>query len=394
MEILYVTTSYPPALGGAQIHLHSLASAIRDRGHGVRVVTQWSRYRNDWLFGSTVFSDPPKNYEYRGIEVSQIGFPPLTRLMMAPWVLLYYFLMSASVRRVSSHILPFLPQAGMEPALIHATRIGREFIARAALDCARERGIPFVLTPNHHPRWHGYLYREYDKIYREADAVIALTEFEKRTLVREKGVDEGKVHVTGIAPVLTEDYSIEGFRERYGVKEKFVLFLGQQYGYKGIGAILSAAPMVWKAHPEVSFVFVGPHTGESIRLFRKHHDRRIVNLGPLEGEAKTSALAACDFLCVPSEQESFGGVYVEAWTLRKAVIGGRIGPVASVIDDGTNGLLSGQEPNELAEKVSYLLSNPSVAERMGNAGWQKASENYTWDRLATKTLHVYERVRS
>jgi len=128
---------------------------------------------------------------------------------------------------------------------------------------------------------------------------------------------------------------------------------------------------------------------DSRSLFHGLRDTRVLNLGAVDLETKTSALAACEFLCMPSVQESFGGVYVEAWSLRKAVIGGRIGPIACVIDHGTDGLLSSQDPHELAEVISHLLSNPGLCRAMGKAGWQKVQNKYTWDRLAKKTLDVY-----
>jgi glycosyltransferase involved in cell wall biosynthesis len=313
---------------------------------------------------------------------------------MLPWVLVYYVLMGPSVRKISGYMLPHLAEAAGAPSLVHATRMGREFIIRAALDFAHGRNIPFVLTPVHHPRWRGHLYREYDKIYREADAVLALTTAEKDTLVLEKGVAEEKIHVTGIGPVLSDRYSAEAFRVRFDLKERFVLFLGQQYKYKGVTAILQAAPIVWQKHPEVKFVFIGPHMPDSGNLFRKLRDTRVLNLGAVDLETKTSALAACEFLCMPSIQESFGGVYVEAWSLRKAVIGGRIDPIACVIDEGRNGLLCSQNPHELAEAISYLLSHPSDCQAMGDAGWQKVQDKYSWDRLAKKTLDAYRELSS
>lgn len=394
MRILYVATSYLPAIGGAQIYLHALAKAIRNLGNEVSVISQWSDVRTDWLRGTTVLSGPATQYEHDGVSVWRLGFSFWTRTAMLPWVAAYYFLMEPSVRRISGYMLPYFAAAAGAPSVVHATRIGREFIVRAALDFAHRHELPFVLTPVHHPRWRGYLYREYDKIYREADAILALTEAEKEALVLEKGVAEERIHVTGIGPVLADRYSAEEFRTRFGIKERFVLFVGQQYKYKGVNAILQAAPIVWKEHPEVKFVFIGPYMPDSRSLFRGLRDTRVLNLGAVDLETKTSALAACEFLCMPSAQESFGGVYVEAWSLRKAVIGGRIGPIACVIDHGRDGLLSSQDPHELAELISHLLSDSSHCRAMGNAGWQKVQDKYSWDRLAKKTLDVYKELSS
>lgn len=389
MNILYVSSMYPPSLGGAQVHLHHLAREMQGSGHGVRVVTHTCRNRRDWLRFSTVLSEDEARFDVEGVDVLRMGFPRATRLRMLPWALGYYLLMGPAVRTIAGFLEEFMERRVEVPSLVHATRIGREFIARAALDFARRHRIPFVLTPNHHPRWKGPLYREYGRIYREADALVALTEFERETLVREFGVAGERVHVTGIGPLLAERFSAEGFRERYGLKGRFVLYLGQQCRYKGIAALVAAAPLVWEKHPDVRFVFMGPPTDESRKLFGTLRDPRYLNLGAVDLETKTAALAACEFLCLPSAQESFGGVFVEAWSQRKAVIGGRIGPIACVVDEGTDGLLSGQDPRELADAVSRLLGDPAACEAMGNAGWRKVRERYTWQRLAEKTRAVY-----
>lgn len=394
MNILYVTNLYPPAIGGTQVHLHALAKEIKIAGNQVHAITFTSRFRNDWLRLSTIFSEGKKHYVFEGIDVSRIGFSRITRLRMLPWVLSYYALIGHSARKLSACMVPYVENLAGTPSLVHATRNGREFLAGASLKLARKRNIPFVLTTNHHPRWKGFLYREYNRIYREADALFALTGAEKTTLVEQCGVREDRVHVTGVGPLLSETYSAEEFRKRFGLKDRFVLFLGRQCIYKGIKAILDAAPSVWRKHPENRFVFVGPHTNDSRKLFKTVHDQRIVNLGPLDTETKTSAIAACCLLCMPSTQESFGGVYVEAWSHRKPVIGGRIGPVASLLDDGRDGLLSSQDPRELADVISYLLFHPERCHAMGNAGWQKVQERYTWKQLAKKTAAVYKKLCS
>jgi glycosyltransferase involved in cell wall biosynthesis len=392
VNILYVSTLYPPSIGGAQIQLHCLARAMGKAGHEVHTITLSGRNRQDWLRLSTVFPEPEKQYVYEEVPVTQLGFPLSTRLKMAPWAAAYYGLLGPAARQLAALTQPRLEAAAGKPSLVHLTRIGREFIARASLDFARKRGIPFVLTPNHHPRWRGRLYAEYDRIYRESDAILVYTNAEKQTLVEDKGVAAERVHVTGVGPVLADEYSVEAFRERYKIPEPFVLYLGQQYKYKGIEALVKAAPIVWKDHPKMKFVFIGPHTNDSRPLFETVHDPRIVNLGAIDPVMKTSALAGCELLCLPSMQESFGGVYAEAWCYRKAVVGGRIPPIADVVDDGVNGLLSSQDPEELAGKITRLLGDPELCARMGEAGWTKVQENYTWERLAAKTLAVYESV--
>ncbi|HEV3339716.1 MAG TPA: glycosyltransferase family 4 protein [Pirellulales bacterium] len=391
-DILYASTIYPPAIGGAQGHLHRLATQIGSAGHQVRVITHCSRYRRDWVRLSTVCCEPPREYLYEGIPVVQLSYSRRCRLKMLPWAVSYYALLGPSVRRLAGLIGQEIERLDFSPSVVHLTRIGREFLARAAIDFARRRDVPFVITPNQHPRWRGFLYREYDKIYREADAVVVLTDAERDLMVREKGVRPEQIHVTGVGPVLSEHFSADDFRRRYGVQGPVILFLGQQLPYKGIASVVEAAPLVWRRHPEAQFIFIGPETRFSRRLFAAIRDPRIRNLGSVDLETKTSALAACEFLCLPSTQESFGGVYVEAWSHGKAVIGGRTAQIASVVDEDQNGLLARQDKNELAAAITWLLDNPKACRDMGQAGWLKTEQNYSWERLAAKTLEVYRAV--
>ena len=367
MKLLYASNLYPPSMGGAQIHLHCLAKAMQSAGNDVSVVTHSCRHRTDWLRLATISTDPDDHFIYEGIPVWQLGFSPFTRVQIAPWALAYYGLIGSATRHISSHALRALSSLS-PPDVVHATRIGREFLCRAALDFAHKNGRPFVLTPVHHSRWDGWRYTEYDKIYRESDALCVLTNEEKRLLVEQKGVAEEKIHITGIGPVLSSTYDAEEFRSRYDIRGPFVLYLGQQFRYKGVGALLEAAPLVWEKHPDVTFVFIGPRTSYSKAIFSSVTDQRIRNLGEVNLETKTAALSSCEFLCLPSSQESFGGVYVEAWALGKTVIGGRTPQIAELISEGQDGLLSSQNPPELADLISLLWVDPEQCRKMGNAG--------------------------
>lgn len=390
VKVLYASNLYPPAIGGSQIHLHCLAQAMQAAGYDVSVITHTCRHRTDWLRLSTVFPEADDHFEFEDIPVWQLGYSTLTRVRLLPWALSYYALMGPAVRHIASCVEGILDNSVRTPDLVHVTRNGREFLALALLNFAHRRGIPFVLTPNHHPRWEGWRYREYDNIYRRADAVCVLTEAEKRLIIGKKGVREEKVHITGVGPVLSRTYDVNEFRDKFKIPSRYVLFLGQQFRYKGVGAMLQAAPLVWKKHPDVFFVFAGPRSNYSKHIFSRATDSRLRNVGPVSLETKTAALAGCELLCLPSTEESFGGVFVEAWSFGKAVIGGNIAPIASLISDGVDGLLCDHDPAKLADAITLLLSAPRERAQMGSAGLEKVKARYTWERIAESTMHVYD----
>jgi glycosyltransferase involved in cell wall biosynthesis len=395
LNLLFTITAYPPSVGGAQAHFHELARRLVQR-HRLQVVAHWAETRTDWLLGTTLRSPTPprvagateRDYTLGGVPVQLLSFTRRERLDALPYVLGYYLSKGLAISHISDLLLRQLEQYAHGVELIHNGRVGREGLSFASLKLARRLRVPFVLTPFHHPRWAGWNYKHYQWLYRAADGVIALTESERQALIR-LGVAPARVFVTGMGPILAEFPDGALFRQEYCVAGPMVLFLGQKYRYKGCAALLEAAPLVWARHPEAQFVFIGPRTRHSRMLFKRHNDRRIVELDVVDLETKTNALAACDLLCLPSTQESFGGVFTEAWMLNKPVIGGCAPAIREVIDEGVDGYVVDQEAGAIAERITYLLDHPSMGQEMGAQGRAKVAAHFAWERLAETTESAY-----
>ena len=73
----------------------------------------------------------------------------------------------------------------------------------------------------------------------------------------------------------------------------------------------------------------------------------------------------------------------------KPVIAGDIPATREVVSDGVDGCLVPPDPLELAGKICALLAEPSLRQRMGEAGREKVLAMYTWERLAECTERVY-----
>ncbi len=389
MKVLYTLTSYPPATGGAQQHFHEIARRLQ-KTEEVRVVSQWRANRQDWLLGSTLRAPEPDTNPIDGVAVSGLKFNRVDRFKMIPALPLYYFAPQVFSPWIVRTFLKRLKETSFRPDLIHHGRIGRENLGFASLEWARELGVPFVLTPFHHPRWVGWRYRKYLELYREADHVFAMTQSERRTLM-ELGVAESRVSVLGHGPSVLPHADGQKFRAQHGIgSHPMILFVGQKYPYKGFRSLLQAADGIWKTFPETHIVFVGPRTPDSEKEFSQVKDGRIIELGSVSIEEKCAALAACDLFIMPSNQESFGGVYVEAWMYSKPVIGGRIAAIADVIDEGVNGLLTDQDPAEIARLAIDLLGDPEKRRRFGEAGHRKAIEVYSWESICERARSVYQ----
>ena len=394
MNVLMTATLWPPAIGGAQTLMHLTARHLPP-DWVARAACFWDENRRDWLLGTTLRA-PRRHraYEIDGIAVDRIGLPPRSRWTLLPWVLGYFAVEGPAIRRIARMVQEELRSLAAGADLIHNCRIGREPLTRASMDLARSRGIPFVLTAVHHPRWSGWLHRHYSAMYREADAVIALTQAERRLLVERLGVKSENVFVTGMGPLLAECADGDAFRRQHGLgSSPLVLFVAQKYAYKGMDTLLAALPIAWAQVPELRAVFVGPRTHHSKRLFSRVSDPRVLELDGVSIQEKTDALAACDVFCLPSRQESFGGVFTEAWSLGRPVIGSDIPAVSEVIADGEDGFTVPADPRVLATRLVELIRDPALARSFGEAGRRKVNSRFGWPRLARLTADVYAEVR-
>lgn len=391
MNILYTITSYLPSMGGAQLYLHEITKRALGTNI-VNVVSFFDENRNDWLLGTTL-NTPEKErcYDYERVGVRRLGFTKKEKLRMFPFVAAYYFNKNYNIRHLADFIEGKLNPEGVKIDLIHNVRVGREPLSYASYNLAKKLNVPFFLTPLHHPRWSHWFYREYHRLYRQADGLFALTTHEKE-IYKRLGVKEENIFVTGTGPVLSNSVDPEAFRKKYDLVGKIVLFIGQGYRYKGIDTLLKAAKDVFRKAKDINFVFIGPHTSYSQKLFRKEADSRIRHLGKVDLQTKSSALAACDIFCLPSAQESFGAVFLEAWSFGKPVIGRDIPQLRSFIRDGEDGFLVSGSYKEIAGKILTLLENPELSRRLGESGRAKAQEEYSWDNLYKKTISSYEEV--
>jgi glycosyltransferase involved in cell wall biosynthesis len=107
----------------------------------------------------------------------------------------------------------------------------------------------------------------------------------------------------------------------------------------------------------------------------------------------SAILAASDIFAMPSFEEPFGVVFLEAMTMGKPVVALRNGGTPEVVAHGETGLLS--EPDDvdgLATNLAQLLADPEARARMGALGRKRVDEYFTPRRLAADIEQVYDRV--
>ncbi len=277
--------------------------------------------------------------------------------------------------------------------IIHYVGVGWELFGFVALAEARRRGIPFCVTPFIHPGQWGDSALD-AQFYRSADAIMAMSNYESAFLAR-MGVSERRLNFSGLAP--GSEYLGDGarFRARYNLGDSpLVLFIARKQRYKGFHALCSAMDQIVQQVPGTCLVAIGP---EGEPPYPVAPDGALLDLGPLywtpeEQQLKADALAACDIYCMPSVAESFGMVYVEAWSYAKPVVAGTAPAVRELIAEGDTGFCVEQDPGEIAAILIRLLKNPELGRAVGMRGHALQQERYTWDEVTNRHLAAYSTV--
>lgn len=101
---------------------------------------------------------------------------------------------------------------------------------------------------------------------------------------------------------------------------------------------------------------------------------RVIFAGYLNHEELQAAYDRCEATILPSVLEGFGLVVIESWLYRKPALVSLRAGVAELIREGENGLLFDPlRPEELAEKLSLVLSDERLAASLGERGFETSS---------------------
>jgi glycosyltransferase involved in cell wall biosynthesis len=420
MRILHVVQRYFPFRGGSELVFGELSERLARQGHQVTVYTTdawdlehfWRRGRRRIETVSEVVNGVPVvRWPVRHLPAGSLVYPVLRRLMTHLSDLPLPGRVAALERlgRFSPWVPGLARRLGRdEPAggfdLVHACNVTFESLILAARDYARRARRPLVVTPFLHlgdpsAGRVGAYYRmaHQNALLRQADAVIAMTELERRALLA-RGVAAERITVTGagVDPASVQGGDGDAFRRRHGLGDRPVVFsVGANAYDKGTVHLVEAVRQLWAAGWAVELVLAGPRLSHFDRFLAglPAADRaRLRVLGPISDAERRDLYAAGDVFAMPSRTDSFGIVYLEAWACGTPVIGARAGAVPEVIRDGVDGLLVPfGDVAALAAAIARLLDDPAGARALGAAG-RATLPARSWAAVAGRVEAVYRQV--
>jgi len=181
-------------------------------------------------------------------------------------------------------------------------------------------------------------------------------------------------------------------RYSIGPTNPVVLFAGRLTYQKGPDLLMEAIPYVLRYYPNAKFIFAGDGDLRGSLEHRAHqlgvsHATRF--LGYQNQWGLRDLYKACDCVCVPSRNEPFGIVILEAWSAQKPVVASESGGPYELIWHDVTGYKVYPNPNSIAWGIGYLFSNFEHARWMGKNGREAVEKSFSWDIIAGHTLGVY-----
>jgi glycosyltransferase involved in cell wall biosynthesis len=234
---------------------------------------------------------------------------------------------------------------------------------------------------------------------RRAHALVGVSEFVVRSLVA-NGFPAGKVHaVLNAIDAAAWDPSLDPapVRRELGLPASapVLVSVSRLFHWKGHADLLRALALVHRDVPEARLVVVGgeyPPGGRYTDEMRALAAQlgvadRVLFTGHRPDVARL--LAAADVYAMPSFEEPFGLVYLEAMAMRRPVVALASGGVPEVVVHGETGLLSA--PGDLPALAAHLvtvLRDPDLRARMGAAGRRRVETRFTPERMAREAERV------
>lgn len=233
-----------------------------------------------------------------------------------------------------------------------------------------------------------------------ADAIIAISGHTRRDLVERMGAPAERIVVTplahdpGLAPV-TDVARLAAVRKRYGLPERFVLFLGALEPRKNLPRLLEAyAALPAALRRDVHLVVAGMRgwLNDSV-----HAHVRALGLEPtvhfagyVDGADLAAVYSLATLFAYPSLYEGFGLPVLEAMACGTPVLTSDGSSLPEVAGDAAL-QVAATDVDAIADGLRRILEDPALRGELSARGIKQAAK-FSWDQCARQTLEVYRRV--
>lgn len=240
-----------------------------------------------------------------------------------------------------------------------------------------------------------------EQVVEQADRLVANTPAEARELMDLYGASCGQVEVVspGVDLSRFSPGDKNAARSRLGLpgySSKIVAFVGRIQPLKAPDVLIRALAELTE-QPDAMALIVGGPSGSGLErptalielAAALGVSDQVRFLPPQGGQRLADVYRAADVVAVPSHNESFGLVALEAQACGTPVVAAAVGGLVTAVRDGVSGVLvDGHCPSDWAKVLGGLLGSHTWRLRLAEGAVAHASD-FSWDHTASRLLEVY-----
>lgn len=377
MRFLHVISSLDRKAGGTPVALAGLAIAQAQLGAAVTVASTYN------TGADLAIADQLKA---AGVAVELIG-PATGKFQRHP------------------DIVPTLKRLIADADFVHIHTLWEE-IQHQAARLARAASKPYAFVPQgmldpwslSQSKWKKRAYLAW-RLRRDLDgaAFLHVLNRDEADLIRPlKLRTEPVVIPNGIDPATVQPLPDPAvFRQKHlAVGEApFALFLSRLHYKKGLDYLADAFALVAGQRPDVKLVVAGPEEGAGedfdARIKAAGLTDRVLRVGPLYGQDKLAALAACTMFVLPSRQEGHSLATIEALACGVPCVISENCHFPEVGEAGAGRVVPLNAQDVANAMLGYF--NDAGAREAASGRALELAQRYTWRAIAQQTIDLYGR---
>lgn len=380
LRLVLVTRRFWPLVGGAEMTMANLASALQEAGHQVTILT--ASWNPDW----------PMEIQHRGVPIVRI--PQSRRRFWGTW-------------RYMRGLVKWMREHRSRYDIAYVSMLKHD--AYAVIGTGRKLDFPVVVRAEgsgltgdvswqHLGRFGKWIQRR----CQHAQAIVAPSPAIERELVND-GYDAEHVYFipNGVAevPERTPQQRMTA-REALGTAHpvlalskdtKLAVYTGRLSEEKGLTCLVDAWARVLRdrSNTRLWLVGEGPLRDRLAEQIERLHIRgRCVLVGSFDSVEEL--LAAADLFVLPSREEGMSVALLEAMATGLPIVASDIPGNRTLITDGENGLLARpDDPESLAATICSMFDTPTRAAQYGEAARRRAQQEFPQSRMVERHVDLF-----
>lgn len=379
MIIAHVCPYYAPAIGGVKQVVEEISRRQVKMGNEVHVFTSdWDKNNHIAVMDEVI----------DGVEVHRCKHYLKVSKFSTVWPGVYKKLVKLKPDVIHAHVTGHLhPWLAMKAA----KKIKAKFIITTHCPWESKRSLPGTIA-----NWISY---KLFPVLKHADAVIAITPWEEKFLLKEK-VKPENIHVipNGMDKVFFKKIKPNNFKDKHNIPKdhKIVLFFGRLSYTKNPQMFIEIADAILRERKDTTFVLCGPDEGELEdvkEMIDNLYPRVKTNFKLLpptrDRHAVVEMYQAADVYLLSSRREGLPLTLFEAYASGLPVIASAVNGVPYELKDNHNGFLLPESSIEsFINSTNFLLDAESIRVIIAKNNKSKAKA-FDWDIIAKNTMDVY-----